>query len=43
MGGGQIGIGTHVFYHESPRKPTLTNVCGGLLGNNNPSPGRLDG
>jgi alpha-tubulin suppressor-like RCC1 family protein len=42
-GWGQIGIGTHGFYHESPQKPALTNVAAVYLGNNKSFAVRLDG
>jgi alpha-tubulin suppressor-like RCC1 family protein len=42
-GWGQIGIGTHGFYQESPRKPALTNVAAVYLGNNRSFAVRLDG
>ena len=42
-GWGQIGIGTHGSYHESPKKPTLTNVAAVYLGNNKSFAVRLDG
>jgi alpha-tubulin suppressor-like RCC1 family protein len=42
-GWGQIGIGTHGFYQESPKKPALTNVAAVYLGNNKSFAVRLDG
>ena len=42
-GWGQIGIGTHGFYQESPKKPALTNVAAVYLGSNKSFAVRLDG
>ena len=42
-GWGEIGIGTHGSYHESPKKPALTNVAAVYLGNNKSFAVRLDG
>jgi alpha-tubulin suppressor-like RCC1 family protein len=42
-GWGQIGIGTHGSYQESPKKPALTNVAAVYLGNNKSFAVRLDG
>jgi alpha-tubulin suppressor-like RCC1 family protein len=42
-GWGQIGIGTHGSYHESPQKPAITNVAAVYLGNNKSFAVRLDG
>jgi alpha-tubulin suppressor-like RCC1 family protein len=42
-GWGQIGIGTHGFYQESPKMPALTNVAAVYLGSNKSFAVRLDG
>lgn len=42
-GWGQIGIVTHGGYHESPKKPALTNVAAVYLGNNKSFAVGLDG
>ena len=42
-GWGQIGIGTHGFYQESPKKPALTGVAAVYLGNNKSFAVKLDG
>jgi alpha-tubulin suppressor-like RCC1 family protein len=42
-GWGQIGIGTHGFYQELPKKPALSNVAAVYLGNNKSFAVCLDG
>ena len=42
-GWGQIGIGTHGFYQELPKKPALTSVAAVYLGSNKSFAVRMDG